>query len=364
MPTLSLKKPLRLESGETLDPVKISYTMHGKPRPDGSNVVVVCHTLTGDIDIVKAKSWWLIGPGQLIDSNNACIISMATLGSWRGSSSPNSQTKEGSKKSRLDFPTITVRDSVEAHRQVLKDLGITKARGLIGGSFGGFCAYTWLALEPELFDVALIFQSSLRCSAHTIGFFELARELIVSDQRWQDGGYKDSDVDEMEGVKKMLALNRLMQFSHHHLEQLFPPVKRYPKEALGKNFTKPWSPVDSFIMAEAKSMQGFDPADFLCLIRSSALFDLEHTCRDLWDRWAKLRTAVVQIPCQQDWRYPVSGMAKIHEKMLTSGITSKLCISESDYGHGSFLHDPDSIKPMLPLLSKILNSGKIDPEWE
>lgn len=360
MPTQHLKQPLRLESGGVLDPVDVTYEIHGTPRPDGSNVVVVCHTLSGDLGIVRSKPWWFVGPGQLIDSNDACIISMATLGTWRGSSSPNSQHRSTGRR-RLDFPTVTVLDSVEAHRRVLHELGITRARALIGGSFGGFCAYTWLALEPDLFDVALIFQSALRCSAHTIGFFGLARELIVSDERWQDGEYNDDEVIGMEGLKRMLALNRLMQFSHDHFERKFPAATRYPGQAQRIPFAEAWSPVDEFVMADPQSLQGLDPADFLCLIRSSALFDLERTCPDLWQRWQQLRTTVVQIPCHQDWRYPVAGMARIHEKLLGVGVNSRLYITESDYGHGSFLHDRASLEQILPLLTKIVQSGGVDP---
>lgn len=357
MPTQRLAGPLRLESGEVLNPVTIAYEIHGVPRADGSNVVVVCHTLTGGLEIVGSKPWWFVGRGQLIDSDDACIISLATLGNWRGSSSPNSHRIQGINQRRLDFPTITVRDSIEAHRQVLKSLGVRRARAVVGGSFGGFCAYTWLALEPEIFDVALIFQSALRCSAHTIGFFELARDLIVSDHRWRGGDYQDDDVMQMDGLKRMLALNRLMQFSHHHFERKFPPEARYREQAQQTHFTEPWSPVDDFVMAQPQALQGLDPADFLCLIRSSALFDLERTCPDLWQRWRRLRTMVVHVPCRQDWRYPVAGMEQIHKRMESLGVASRLLITESDYGHGSFLHDPRSLRPFLPLLNEILISN-------
>lgn len=350
MATYRLKESLLLESGHVLDSVDIAYQITGEPREDGSNVVVVCHTLTGGIDIESSRVWWFVGPGQLIDTDHFCVISMATLGSWHGSSSPSNQGAASGVQPRLQFPTVTVTDSVNAHRQLLREFGFRRARALIGGSFGGFCAYTWLTLEPDLFDVALIFQSALRCSAHTIAFFALARELICSDPAWAEGNYSAQQVNAMPGVKRMLALNRLLQFSHAHFESKFPPEQRYPLQAHQTSYADPWSPVDSFVLGEPKSLQGLDPADFLCLTRSSALFDLHRSFPDLWNRWQQLRTQIVQIPCAQDWRYPVEGMEEIHQHLRELGIASHLLVTSSPYGHGSFLHDPASLKSFLPFL--------------
>ena len=349
-----LKKSLLLESGHLLDSVDIACQIAGEPREDGSNIIVVCHTLTGGIDIESSPSWWFVGPGQFIDTDHFCVISMATLGGWHGSTSPSNQSAESGTNSRLNFPTVTVTDSVNAHSQLLRQLGFSRARALIGGSFGGFCAYTWLTLEPDMFDAALIFQSALRCSAHTIGFFALARELICSDPLWAGGNYNVQAVNSMPGVKRMIALNRLIQFSHSHFEAKFPSTQRYPENAQHKSFADPWSPVDTFVLGEPKSLQGLDPADFLCLIRSSALFDLQRTFPDLWVRWRQLRTQIVHMPCAQDWRYPVKGMQTIHQQMVELGVVTHLLVSESPYGHGSFLHDPASLKPFLPFLRDII----------
>jgi len=357
MPVYQLRQPLTLESGDVLDSVEIAYNITGEPNDDGSNVVVVCHTLTGGIDIQSSRVWWFVGPDQLIDTNHFCVISMASLGSWHGSSSPTNQSGPTQPKQRLQFPTVTVIDSINAHRQLLHSLGIGRVRALIGGSFGGFCAYTWLALEPELFDLALIFQSALRCSAHTIAFFALARELICADQAWAKGMYRAQDVMSMPGVNHMMALNRLLQISHAHFESKFPPDQRYPQQAQQRSFADAWSPVDTFVLGEPKSLKGFDPADFLCLIRSSALFDLHRSFPNLSSRWQNLRTKIVQIPCVQDWRYPVEGMEVIHHFMGELGIDSHLLVTESPYGHGSFLYDPASLQSFLPFLKRFVHTA-------
>jgi len=39
---------LTLENGKTLSAVKIEYEVDGKMNDDKSNVILICHTLTGD----------------------------------------------------------------------------------------------------------------------------------------------------------------------------------------------------------------------------------------------------------------------------------------------------------------------------
>lgn len=357
MPVHTLQAPLQLESGQKLERPQIAYSISGTPLIDGSNVVVVCHTLTGGIDVVESPVWWFVGPGQLIDTNVFCVVSMATLGSWYGSSSPYTGLDLPDQVGDpISFPTVTVTDSINAHRQVLAQLGITRARLVIGGSFGGFCAYTWLLLEPDLFDKAFIFQSSLRCSAHTIAFFSLARELICSDPLWQSGRYQQADIKKMTGVLKLLGLNRLMQMSHAFFEKKFPPSERCRDVSLAIPYFEPFSSVDDFMLSGPNSLTGLDPNALLCTMRSSSLFDLERTFPDLWERWSRVRTEVVQIPCTQDWRYPVEGMREIHDSLCEQGLQSHLIITESRYGHGSFLHDPSSLKPFLPFLASLICS--------
>ena len=109
------------------------------------------------------------------------------------------------------------------------------------------------------------------------------------------------------------------------------------------------------MLSAPKSLQGLDPNSFLCMMQSSALFDLERSVPDLWQRWKRMKTQLVQIPCAQDWRYPVSAMLDVHRMAKQAGLNSQFFVTRSPYGHGSFLHDPASLKSVLPLLYKLLH---------
>ena len=356
---ITLKNPLKLESGQWLDNAKVAYTQYGEPNQDGSNVILICHTLSGDINILEQKEWWFIGDNQWIDPKKYCIIAFATLGSWHGSSSPIKDVGNQESKYGIAFPTVTVTDSVRAHQQALQQLGISKVRAIIGGSFGGFCVYTWLTLNPQLIDIAIVFQSAARCSAHTIGLFSLMRELICADPAWNNGNYEADQIKTMMGLQQAIALNRLFALSHHFYEQKLAPKQRRETMELTAGYWQPFSLVDTFINQPANSLRGLDPNALLSTLRASSLFDLERTFPDVWERWQRMRTQLIQIPCKQDWRYPPEGMEEIHQKCVGMNITSVLKPTSSMLGHGSFLHDPASLQSLLPFLNKVIETGHL-----
>ena len=79
MPIYKLTERFALEEGGYLDSAKIEYEITGKPNRDGSNVIIICHTLTGNIDVVSSKLWTFVGSEQTIDTNQYCVISLGTL---------------------------------------------------------------------------------------------------------------------------------------------------------------------------------------------------------------------------------------------------------------------------------------------
>jgi len=358
--TIVLEKELCLENGECVNNVHVAYYQYGLAKEDGSNIIIICHTLSGGIDVLNQKEWWFVGENELIDPKKYCVIAFATLGSWHGSTSPSNNTliiKGQSDESY--FPTVTVTDSIRAHREALRQMGIKRVRAVIGGSFGGFCAYTWITLDPNLCDLAIVFQSSLQCSAHSIGLFSMMRELICSDDAWMNGKYAPENIQNMEGLQRAIGLNRLFAMSHHFYEKRFPIEERRQVNRISSKYWEHFSKVDTFIHQHAKSLQGVDPNSLMSTLRASSLFDLKRTFTGLWTTWLNMKTQLIQIPCSQDWRYPVSGMEDIHRQCRKIGVKSVLRITESPYGHGSFLHDRNSMEHLLPYLNKVVQEGHI-----
>lgn len=103
-----------LESGYVLHNVPIAYTTKGKLSPNGDNVMVICHALTGSADV---SDWWgplLGGNGRAFDISRFFVICMNSLGSPYGTASPVTAINGDPENDTYgpEFPLTTVRDDV------------------------------------------------------------------------------------------------------------------------------------------------------------------------------------------------------------------------------------------------------------
>ena len=91
-------EPLQLDCGAELSPFSIAYQTYGTLNAAKSNLVLVCHALTGDqhvanIHPVTGKpGWWetMVGPGKPIDTNRYFVLCANVIGGCMGSTGPSS----------------------------------------------------------------------------------------------------------------------------------------------------------------------------------------------------------------------------------------------------------------------------------
>jgi homoserine O-acetyltransferase/O-succinyltransferase len=118
---LDLPKPVRLDCGRELHPVRVAYETYGTLSPERDNVILVCHALSGDAhaagysktplpkgtytggtrDGFAAEErdgatggglgWWdgMIGPGKAFDTDRFLVVSTNLLGGCRGTTGPS-----------------------------------------------------------------------------------------------------------------------------------------------------------------------------------------------------------------------------------------------------------------------------------
>jgi homoserine O-acetyltransferase len=188
---------LRLESGAAIDNACIAVQRWGQLSPARDNVVMVLHALTGDSHITgpagpghPTPGWWdsMVGPGAPVDTNRWCAVATNALGGCRGSTGPSSLARDG-KPWGSRFPTISVRDQVEADIAALAALGVTEVAAVLGGSLGGARALEWMVGHPHRVRSGLLMSVGARASADQIGTQTTQIAAIEADPNWQGGDY-------------------------------------------------------------------------------------------------------------------------------------------------------------------------------
>ncbi len=174
-----------LESGEELPGFRLAYQTWGERNDDGSNVVWICHALTGSAD---AADWWdgMVGPGKYFDPTRQFIICANVLSSCYGSTGPLSVNPRTGKAFYHDFPMVTIRDMVGALDLLRQELGIDRIHTCIGGSLGGQQAVEWGIQQPELIKNLILIATNAVHSPWGIAFNESQRMAISADPTWTE----------------------------------------------------------------------------------------------------------------------------------------------------------------------------------
>ena len=174
-----------LENGHVLNGLTIAYKTYGKLNAGKSNVVWVCHALTANAD---AADWWkgVVGEGCVIDPEKYFIVGANILGSCYGTTGPLSNNPKTGLPYYSDFPSVTIRDIVNAHILLRKHLGIENIYLLMGGSMGGYQVLEWSIMEKEVIKNIFLIATSPSESAWGVSVHTAQRLAIEADITWRD----------------------------------------------------------------------------------------------------------------------------------------------------------------------------------
>ena len=213
---LDLPRPLRLDCGQELHPVRIAYETYGTLSSARDNVILVCHALSGDAHAAgfaktppegstrdgfgnedrdgssgKGLGWWdgMIGPGKAFDTDRYFVVSTNLLGGCGGTTGPSSVDPATGKPYGSDFPVITVADMVRTERAFLDEIGIERLAAVAGGSLGGMQAFEWAILYPDQVDAIVSIASTHAIQPQGVAWNAIARNAITADPDWQGGHY-------------------------------------------------------------------------------------------------------------------------------------------------------------------------------
>ncbi|MDE3236364.1 MAG: homoserine O-acetyltransferase [Bacteroidota bacterium] len=174
-----------LENGRVLKGITVAYQTYGTLNANKSNVIWVCHALTANAD---PADWWkgVVGEGCVIDPAKHFIVGANILGSCYGSTGPLHTNPATKQPYYSDFPSITIRDMVNAHILLREHLGIEKIHLLMGGSMGGYQALEWSIMEKERIENLFLIATSPSESAWGVSVHTAQRLAIEADATWRD----------------------------------------------------------------------------------------------------------------------------------------------------------------------------------
>lgn len=378
--SITFNTPFPLESGLVLPAVTVAYRTYGALNPTRTNAILACHALTGDQYVAEnhphtnKPGWWnqVVGPGRPVDTNRFFVICANVLGGCMGSTGPTEINPATNQPWGIDFPTITIRDMVQAQKRLIDHLNIPRLFAAIGGSMGGMQVLEWAATYPESVFAAVPVATAPFHSAQNIAFHEVGRQAIFADPDFMAGAYwKDGRIP-----ARGLAVARMAAHITYLSEQaLTRKFGRRIREAAAPNALAASNPMNSTLfgnMFEVESYlrhQGstfvnrFDANSYLTITRAMDLFDLaaDHD-GDLAAAFRNSPTRFCIVSFDSDWLFPTAQSRAIARALNRAGANASFVEIASDKGHDAFLLDePDMHRTLSGFLAGCAEHAGLAP---
>jgi homoserine O-acetyltransferase len=338
-------RPLALDSGIALAPLRIAYTTIGSLNDAKSNAVLVCHALTGDQHVATVHpvtgraGWWdtMVGPGKPIDTDRFFVICPNVIGSCMGSTGPASTNPATDAPWGVDFPIVTVADMVRAQAMLLDHLGIESLFCVIGGSMGGMLALEWAASYPERVFSSILVATGAKHSAQNIAFHEVGRQAIMADPDWQAGRYIDAGTRPTKGLAVARMAAHITYLSEGALQRKFG---RNLQDRDNRTFTFDADfQIESYLRYQGLSfVDRFDANSYLYVTRAMDYFDLaDDHGGALASAFRGTSTRFCVASFTSDWLFPTSDARQIVHALNAAGARVSFVEIETDKGHDAFL---------------------------
>lgn len=360
-----------LERGGVLSTLQVAYETYGERSPDNDNTVFICTALSGDAhaagyhtDPDVDPGWWdaMIGPGRGIDTRFYHVVCANILGGCKGTTGPKSINPVTGKPYGADFPEVTVGDIVDAHRWLLKHLGIDRLAAVVGGSFGGMQVLEWAVRYPMMMDRCICIATAASLSAQALAFDSVARTMIVKDPHWRGGNYYDEGPRPDEGLAQARQLGHITYLSQDIMKTKFGRERKNGDQHSEDEQSSPVH-ISEFQVASYLDYQGkkfvkrFDANSYLRIMNAMDEFDLTARCKDgLESAFASVEAKMLIVAVSSDWLFPPEQSKEIANALLRAGKSVSYCLLEAPYGHDAFLVDIDDlvavVKAFLPWVGK------------
>lgn len=341
-------EPFRLEYGDTLHGIEIAYETYGRLNDEKSNAILVCPAFSAHSHVRShaddpSAGWWeqMVGPGCAFDSDRWFVVCASLLGSCYGTTGPTSIAPDSGLPYAGKFPSVCVRDMVNAHLCLADHLGIKKFHAVAGGSLGAMQAVELGIHHPTRIDRVIAVSGTDRTRPYTAAIRHIGRRAIMLDPRYKHGAYgAEPPVD---GIRLARELGTLFYRSREEFNERFewPPIHTPRRE--GVTFD-----VQSYLDHQGKKVvEHFDANAYLTLSLAMDLHDVTRGYASVEAAYAHAcgRFLIVGVP--EDRLIPVDEQRGIHDSLIAAGKNSTWHNLTSPIGHDAFLVEVELLTPLF-----------------
>jgi homoserine O-acetyltransferase len=320
-------EPLPLDCGAALGPYSMAYQTYGTLNADKSNLVLVCHALTGDQHVANVHpvtgkpGWWetMVGPGKPIDTNRFFVICPNVIGGCMGST-----------------------DMVRAQAKLLDHLGIPDVLCVLGGSMGGMQVLEWAATYKDRVFSAVPIACAARHSSQNIAFHEVGRQAVMADPDWCQGRYLDEGKSPRKGLAVARMAAHITYLSDDALHTKFGRNLQ-DRDKITFGFDADFQ-VESYLRHQGLSfVDRFDPNSYLYITRAMDYFDLAADHGGvLANAFQGTKTRFCLVSFTSDWLFPTEESREIVHALNAVAANVSFVELKTEGGHDSFLlHEPE-----------------------
>lgn len=342
---------LPLQRGGHLGPITLAYETWGTLNAEGTNAILITHSLTGNSHAHDPESpddpkagWWnlLIGPGRVFDTSRYFVICSNILGGCYGSTGPSSIDPHTGRPYGMRFPIITIRDIVHAQRKLIEHLGVCELAMVAGWSIGGQQALEWAMSYPNLVRKVIVVAAGATKGPQAVAFSEVQRQAIMADPQWLCGDYAPG-----QGPATGLAIARMMATITYQSEEAMKlrfarnTVQREACSSptsspdLGERFD-----VENYLYYQgAQLAQRFDANSYLYISRAADLYDVSEGYPSLDIALRRLRSKALFIGIRSDMLMPAAQVRWLADKVRSTGGNATYVELDSPYGHDACLKE-------------------------
>ena len=362
---------LKLASGLILKKFKLAFKTFGSLNQNKTNAILICHALTGDQyvsgqnPITNRDGWWsrMVGSDKPIDTNKFFVICSNVLGGCAGSTGPKENKDYDKNNGEIyggDFPSITIKDMVNAQAKLIDALGIKQLFSVVGGSMGAMQALQWSIDFPNKIQTIIHIAGALKHSAQNIAFHEVGRQAIMNDPNWYKGNYFEEKSIPERGLSVARMIAHITYLSEDAMHRKFGR-KLQSKDIISFGFDADFQ-IESYLRHQGRSfVKRFDANSYLYLTRAMDYFDHSESYRKTLEFVNDENTHIkyLFISFTSDWLFPTRENKEIVKILNNLSKNVSFAEIETDKGHDSFLLDePDLDFSMKGFLDS--NFEKID----